>query len=386
MKKICIVTGSRAEYGLLKPIIKGIKDDKDFILQIVVTGSHLSTEFGLTYKTIEDDGFIIDEKVEMLLSSDTKIGINKSIGLSIISFGEVFERLKPDLIVVLGDRYEIFAVCICAMVCNIKIAHLHGGEITEGAIDDSIRHCITKMSHIHFTSTEEYKNRVIQLGEQPETVFNVGAIGTENIKKLNLLNKEQLEKRINFKIKNNTVILTFHPVTLENKSSKEQFKNILDAIDSIKDINVIFTKANADTDGRIINNMIDEYVSKNKNTIAFDTMGQLNYFSALQFVDAVVGNSSSGIIEVPTFKIPTVNIGNRQKGRICSHSVINCDYEKNNIEMSIKKALSKSFKEEIKRYNNPYEKDNTCKNIIYYIKQFLKNNNDNMKKFYDIKF
>lgn len=386
MKKICIVTGSRAEYGLLKPIMQAIKDDKELILQVFVTGSHLSTEFGLTYKTIEDDGFIIDEKVEMLLSSDTKIGINKSMGVAMISFGEAFERLKPDLVVVLGDRYEILAVCICAMICNIKIAHLHGGEITEGAIDDSIRHCITKMSHIHFTATEEYKKRVIQLGEQPDNVFNVGAIGTQNIKKLNFFDKEELEKRLNFKIKSNTIILTFHPVTLETELSKQQFQNILDAIDSIENINVIFTKANADTDGRIINYMIDEYVRKNDNTVAFDTMGQLNYFSALQFVDAVVGNSSSGIIEVPTFKIPTVNIGNRQKGRICSHSVINCKNEKNDIEIAIKKALSKNFKEEVKKYDNPYEKDNTCENIIYYIKQFLKNNNQNIKKFYDINF
>ncbi len=386
MKKICIITGSRAEYYLLKPIMEAIKNDDELILQTVVTGSHLSTEFGLTYKNIEQDGFIIDEKVEMLLSSDTKIGINKSIGLAMISFGEVFERLRPDLIVVLGDRYEILAVSICAMICNIKIAHLHGGEITEGAIDDSIRHCITKISHLHFTSTEDYKKRVIQLGEQPNTVFNVGAIGCENIKKLNLLNKEDLEKNINFNIKENTIILTFHPVTLENKSSKEQFQNILDAIDSIENINVIFTKANADTDGRVINNMIDNYVSKNSNTIAFDTMGQLNYFSALQFVDAVVGNSSSGIIEVPSFKIPTVNIGDRQKGRIYADSVINCENEKQEIINAIKKAISKDFKEEVKNYNNPYEKENTCKNIIYYIKQFLKNNNENIKKFYDINF
>ena len=386
MKKICVVTGSRAEYGLLKPIMNAIKEDKELILQTVVTGSHLSTEFGLTYKNIENDGFKIDEKVEMLLSSDTKIGINKSIGLAMVSFGEVFERLKPDLIVILGDRYEILAVSICAMVCNIKIAHLHGGEITEGAIDDAIRHSITKMSHLHFTSTEEYKKRVIQLGEQPNRVFNVGAIGTENIKKIKLLNKEELEKKLNFKIKENTIILTFHPVTLENKSSKEQFQNILDAIDNIENINIIFTKANADTDGRIINNMIDEYVNKNNNTIAFDTMGQLNYFSALQFVDCVVGNSSSGIIEVPTFKIPTVNIGSRQKGRIYSQSVINCENEKIDIEKSIKKALSKSFKEEVKKYSNPYEKENTCENIIYYMKDFLKNNNENLKKFYDINF
>ncbi|MDE6182001.1 MAG: UDP-N-acetylglucosamine 2-epimerase (hydrolyzing), partial [Eubacteriales bacterium] len=270
MKKICVITGSRAEYGLLKPIMNAIKEDKELILQTIVTGSHLSTEFGLTYKSIENDGFMIDEKVEMLLSSDTKTAINKSIGLAIISFGEAFERLKPDLIIILGDRYEILAVSVCATICNIKIAHLHGGEITEGAIDDAIRHSITKMSHLHFTSTEEYKKRVIQLGEQPDTVFNVGAIGTENIKKIKLLNKEELEQKLNFKIKENTVILTFHPVTLENKSSKEQFQDLLDAIDNIENINIIFTKANADTDGRIINNMIDEYVNKNKNSIAFD--------------------------------------------------------------------------------------------------------------------
>ncbi len=386
MKKICVVTGSRAEYGLLKPIMQSIKEDKELLLQVVATGSHLSTEFGLTYKAIENDGFFIDEKVEILLSSDTKIGINKSIGLAMISFGEVFERLKPDLIVILGDRYEILAVAICAMVCNIKIAHLHGGEITEGAIDDSIRHAITKMSHLHFTSTEEYKKRVIQLGEQIDTVFNVGAIGTENIKKIKLLNKEELEKRLNFKIKEKTIIVTFHPVTLENKKSKEQFQNLLNAIDSIKDINIIFTKANADTDGRIINNMIDDYVLKNKNTIAFDTMGQLNYFSTLQFVDAVVGNSSSGIIEVPSFKIPTVNIGDRQKGRICADSVINCDNEKLNIENAINKALGYEFKNKVKSFNNPYEKENTCENIIHYIKEFLKKNTDIKKKFYDINF
>ena len=386
MKKICVVTGSRAEYGLLKPIMNAIKNDNQLVLQTIVTGAHLSTEFGLTYKNIEKDGFFIDEKVEMLLSSDTKIGINKSIGLAIISFGEVFERLKPDLLVVLGDRYEILAVSICAMVCNIKIAHLHGGEITEGAIDDAIRHCITKMSHLHFTSTEEYKKRVIQLGEEPSTVFNVGAIGTENIKKLKLLNKNELEEKLNFKIKENTIILTFHPVTLEQKSSKDQFSIILNAISKIQNINIIFTKANADTDGRIINNMIDDYVSKNKNTIAFDTMGQLNYFSALQFVDAVVGNSSSGIIEVPSFNIPTVNIGDRQKGRVCSKSVINCSIDENEIEKAIILALDKNFKNQVKNFKNPYEKQNTCENIVLNIKQFLNKNTSNIKKFYDINF
>lgn len=386
MKKICVVTGSRAEYSLLKPIMNTIKNDKELILQTVVTGSHLSSEFGLTYKFIEEDNFFIDEKVEMLLSSDTKIGINKSIGLAIISFGEVFERLKPDLLIILGDRYEILAACVSAIVCNIKIAHIHGGEITEGAIDDAIRHSITKMSNLHFTSTEEYRKRVIQLGEQPETVFNVGAIGVENISKLNLLSKEELENKLNFKIKKNTILFTFHPVTLEQKSSKEQFQIILNAINNIKNLNIIFTKVNADTDGRIINEMIDNYVKENKNTICFDTMGQLNYFSALQFVDAVVGNSSSGIIEVPSFNIPTVNIGIRQKGRVYSKCVINCDIDEIQIENAINLALSNDFKEEIKNIKNPYEKQNTCENIIFELKNFLSKAFYNNKKFYDICF
>ncbi|WP_250278540.1 UDP-N-acetylglucosamine 2-epimerase [[Clostridium] colinum] len=386
MKKVCIVTGSRAEYGLLKPIMEEIKNDKDLKLQLVATGAHLSSEFGLTYKNIERDGFFIDEKVEMLLSSDTKIGINKSIGLAIISFGEVFQRLNPDIVVILGDRYEILAVSIAAMINNIKLAHLHGGEITEGAIDDTIRHCITKMSHIHFTSTEEYRRRVIQLGEIPEYVFNVGAIGTENVKKLKLLSKEELEESINFNIKKNTIVVTFHPVTLESISSKEQFKSILDAINRIENINVIFTKANADTDGRIINDMIDEYVDKNKNAIAFDTMGQIKYFSAIKYVDAVVGNSSSGIIEVPSFGIPTVNIGIRQKGRITCDSVINCKVEVSEIKKAIEKALSHEFRNEIKNCKNPYEKNDTCKNIVFLIKQFLNKNVDCSKKFYNINF
>jgi GDP/UDP-N,N'-diacetylbacillosamine 2-epimerase (hydrolysing) len=253
----------------------------------------------------------------MLLSSDTSVGISKSMGLAQISFAQAYEDLKPDILVVLGDRYEIFSCVSTAMIAKIPIAHLHGGEATEGLIDESIRHSITKMSHLHFTATDEYKNRVIQLGEQPEKVFNVGGMGIENIKRLKLLSKEDFEKSIDFKLNKKNIIVTFHPVTLEISTAKNQFQNILNVIDTLKDTNIIFTKANSDTDGRVINSMIDGYVSKNKNkSVAFTSLGQLRYLSALQYVDAMVGNSSSGLAEAPSFKIATINIGDRQKGRI----------------------------------------------------------------------
>lgn len=386
MKKICIITGTRAEYGLLSPLIKKIDEDKELKLQLVVTGMHLSPEFGLTYKQIEEDGYKIDEKVEMLLSSDTSVGISKSMGLAMISFSEVIERLKPDMVLVLGDRYEIFAICSVCSIFKVPIAHLHGGETTEGAFDECFRHSITKMSYLHFTSTNEYRNRVIQLGEQPNRVFNVGAIGIENIKNIKLLSKEELEESINFKLDNRYVLVTFHPVTLENNTSEKQFKNLLDVLDSIKNLNVIFTKSNSDTDGRIINKMIDEFVSKDtKKYVAFTSMGSLRYLSAMKYCDVIIGNSSSGIVEAPSFKTPTINIGDRQKGRIQAKSVINCEPNKKDIKEALNKSLSKEFIEYIKDTINPYEQDNVSLKIIEEIKYFLYNNKiDLKKKFYDL--
>ncbi len=386
MKKICIITGTRAEYGLLSPLIKKIDEDKELKLQLVVTGMHLSPEFGLTYKQIEEDGYKIDEKVEMLLSSDTSVGISKSMGLAMISFSEVIERLKPDMVVVLGDRYEIFAICSVCSIFKVPIAHLYGGETTEGAFDECFRHSITKMSYLHFTSTNEYRNRVIQLGEQPNRVFNVGAIGIENIKNMKLLSKEELEESINFKLDSRYVLVTFHPVTLENNTSEKQFKNLLDALDSMKNLNVIFTKSNSDTDGRIINKMIDEFVSKDtKKYVAFTSMGSLRYLSAMKYCDVIIGNSSSGIVEAPSFKIPTINIGDRQKGRIQAKSVINCEPNKKDIKEALNKSLSKEFIEYIKDTINPYEQDNVSLKIIEEIKYFLYNNKiDLKKKFYDL--
>ncbi|MCT4619055.1 MAG: UDP-N-acetylglucosamine 2-epimerase [Marinisporobacter sp.] len=386
MKKVCVVTGTRAEYGLLKPLIEKISSDKELQLQLIVTGMHLSPEFGLTYREIENDGYRIDEKIEILLSSDTPIGICKSMGLAMISFAESYERLKPHMIVVLGDRFEIFSAVSAAMISRIPIAHISGGETTQGAIDESIRHSITKMSHLHFVATDEYRNRVIQLGENPNRVFNYGDTGVENIKQMKLLTKEELEKSIGFKLGSKTILLTFHPVTLESQTAKEQFQAILNALDEFKDLKIIFTKANADTDGRIINEMIDNYVEKNKyKAIAFTSMGQLRYLSAMKYVDAVVGNSSSGIVEAPSFKVPTINIGDRQKGRIQAKSIINCKPVKEDIAENLQRAFSKEFIQEIKNIKNPYEEGNTSDKIMQEIKIQLNKGIDLKKEFYDIK-
>ncbi|MDD2894900.1 MAG: UDP-N-acetylglucosamine 2-epimerase [Aliarcobacter sp.] len=383
-RKICVVTGTRAEYGLLYWLMKEIESNDELELQIIATGMHLSPEFGLTYKEIEKD-FKIDKKIEMLLSSDTAIGISKSMGLSQISFAEAFEELKPDIIVVLGDRYEIFSAVSTAMISRIPIAHLHGGETTEGAFDEAIRHSITKMSHLHFTATEEYKNRVIQLGEQPNRVFNVGGMGIENIKRLKLLSKDEFEKSIDFKLNKKNILVTFHPITLEDSTAKEQFQELLNAIDELEDTNIIFTKANSDTDGRIINQMIDEYVSKNsKKSTGFTSLGQLRYLSALQYVDAVVGNSSSGLAEAPSFKIGTINIGDRQKGRIKAKSVIDSEANKTSILKSFSKLYSKEFQELLKESENPYGDGIASRKIIEIIKnEDLKN--ILKKSFYDLK-
>jgi len=383
MRKICIITGTRAEYGLLYWTLKGFQSDDEIQLSICVTGMHLSPEFGLTYKKILEDGFEITEKVEMLLSSDTTVGVSKSIGLGIINFADVFERIQPDIILVLGDRFEIFAACTAAMISKIPIAHCHGGEATEGLIDEAIRHSITKMSQIHFTGAEEYRNRVIQLGEQPKNVFNVGALGIENINKLKLLNKNDFENSINFKLNRINILVTFHPVTLDNYSAEDQFKALLQALETQENTNIIFTKPNADTDGRIIIQMIDEYVSKHNNSISFITLGQLRYLSAIQYMDMVIGNSSSGLIEVPSFKKPTINIGDRQRGRVKATSVIDCEANKLDIEKSIGIALSMEFKERIKNTNNPYGDKNSSYEIIKVLKN-IKLDGLIKKQFYNL--
>ena len=364
-KKACVVTGTRAEYGLLYWLMKEIQLSKKLDLQVIATGMHLSPEFGLTYQQIEDDYFTIDKKIEMLLSSDTAVGVTKSMGVGLIGFADAFNDLKPDLIILLGDRFETLIATTAAMVANIPVAHLHGGEVTEGAFDEYIRHSITKMSHLHFVAAEQYRKRVIQLGEIPNKVFNVGALGIDNIKKLKLLSKKELEESIQFKLGKRNLLVTFHPVTLENSSNKEQLKSILSALEKFGDINIIFTRANADTSGRAINKLIDGYVAKHKqSSTAFTSLGQLRYLSAMQYIDGVVGNSSSGLLEAPSFKIGTINIGDRQKGRIRASSIIDCDVT----EESITKALSKLFSDEfnlfVKNTKSPFGNGGAAKSIV----------------------
>ena len=385
-RRICVVTGSRAEYGLLRPLLEEIKADGGLDLRLLATGTHLSAEFGETFREIEADGFAIDERVEILLSSDTGVGIAKSMGLAMISLAEAHERLSPDIVVLCGDRFEVFSAAAAVHVSLIPAAHISGGEVTEGAFDDSFRHCITKMSHLHFTSTEEYRKRVIQLGEDPEHVFNVGALGLDNIRILKLLSKEALEKELDFKFNKHNFLVTFHPVTLEKNTSGGQFQELLDVLDELKDTNVIFTKANADTGGRIINEMIDRYVLKNSaKARAFVSMGQLRYLSAMQFVDAVVGNSSSGIVEAPSFKVGTMNIGDRQKGRMRAKSIIDCAPTAAAIKKAVKRLYSNTFQEGLRVVVNPHGDGNAAGRI----KDTLKNydiENTVKKSFYDISF
>ncbi|VAW63369.1 UDP-N,N'-diacetylbacillosamine 2-epimerase (hydrolyzing) [hydrothermal vent metagenome] len=353
-RKICVVTGSRAEYGLLYWLIKEIDSDAALELQLVVTGMHLSPEYGLTYKEIEKD-FKIDKKIEILLSSDTPVGVSKAMGLAQISFAETYNDIKPDIVVILGDRYEIFSAVSAAMISRIPIAHLSGGELTLGAIDDSIRHSITKMSHLHFVSTEEYRRRVIQLGESPDRVFNFGEAGLDNIYKLNLLSREEFEKSIDWELNKKNFLFTYHPTTLDDIDTiKFDIKNILDFFSTLVDTSIILTKANADCGGKVINSILDEYSKKHKNTRLFTSLGQLRYLSALQYVDAVIGNTSSGLVEAPGFKTAAINVGDRQKGRVKPESVIDCRANKNDLDMAIKKLYSEDFQKDLKNTINPY--------------------------------
>jgi len=383
-RKICIITGSRAEYGLLYWLLQEISKDDHIHLQLIVTGMHLSPEFGLTFQQIEQDGFVIDKKVEMLLSSDTPVAIAKSMGLGVIGFADALQDLQPDVIVVLGDRFEIFAAAQAAMLLRIPIAHIHGGELTEGAVDDAIRHAITKMAHWHFTATESYRQRVIQLGEQPDRVFNVGAPGLDNLTRLQLLDKPAFEQALSFKLGACNILVTFHPVTLENASAADQFGQLLKVLDCFPDLHIIFTQPNADTDGRVIVDLINRYQQRfPERVISFVSMGSLRYLSALQFMDAVVGNSSSGLLEAPAFEIGTINIGDRQLGRLSADSVIHCQPDFDSIFTAFQQLFSAEFSAKLVSVENPYGKGGASVKIKELLKTLpleglLK------KRFYDI--
>lgn len=382
MRKICVATGSRAEYGILRPLMKAIQKEPGLKLQIIATNQHLSKIQGETYKEIEKDGFSIDFKVYMAddESIDNEHNITIAISRGIKGFADAFDKLNPDLLLILGDRYEMLVAASTALIYKIPIAHLHGGEITEGAFDDAIRHSITKMSHLHFTATEDYRRRVIQLGEQPERVFNVGALGVENITNTEFMSKEEIEESLHFTLSDKCLLCTYHPVTLSSLSSKEQIKNLLTALDKFYDYHVIFTYSNSDTNSHIIIKCIDEYVKGNPHRCLFiPSLGQRLYFSILKHITAVIGNSSSGIIEVPSFGIPSLDIGERQKGRIAAQSVIHCGYSKKEIEDGLREIVNYKSNS----IHNPYYKNGTCSAILNIIKNYPLDSII-QKKFYDI--
>jgi len=384
MRKICIITGSRAEYGLLHSLLEKIKKDKNTKLQIIATCMHLLPKFGNTYKKIIKDGFKIDYKVKMPIPSSKPESITGATGLGMIGFSKAFLKLKPDLVVVLGDRFEVLSASFAALSKNIPIAHIHGGESTFGAIDEAIRHSITKMSTWHFAASKVYKKRIIQMGENPKRVYLVGSLGVERIKKIKFLSKTILEKKIKFKFGKKNILITFHPETLSNKSKKESFKNLLYALKKVDDTSIIFTLPNADAGGDKIAKMIKAFTKLNKKKyIAFKSMGDKLYLSTMKYSDLVIGNSSSGIIEAPCFNIPTINIGDRQQGRLQAKSIINTKLNKLSISKSLKTAFLK--KKKMNNIKNPYEIKNTSKKIFDILKK-TKIKNLIKKKFNDIDF
>ena len=367
-RKICVVTGTRAEFGLMRWLMQSIKDDPELTLQVIATGMHLSPEFGLTYREIEQAGFGIDRKVEMLTSSDTSVGIAKSMGLGTIGFADALSDLQPDLIVVLGDRFEILAAVTAALVARIPVAHLHGGETTEGAFDEAIRHSITKMSHLHFVAAEDYRRRVIQLGEHPDRVFLVGGLGSDAIMRMKLLERPALEASLDFQFGPRNLLVTFHPVTLENQSSEQQMAELLQALSELQDTHLIFTMPNADTGSRKLAEMVDAFVATHPNARAYVSLGQLRYLSCIQYVDGVVGNSSSGLAEVPSFRKGTVNIGDRQKGRLMADSVINCLPVKRSITDALTMLYDPGFRVGLANAINPYGEGGASERILNVIK------------------
>ena len=368
-RKICVVTGSRADYGLLRWVMQGIKDDPELVLQVIATGMHLSPTFGLTYKVIEEDGFRVDAKVEILDSSDSPTAIAESMAQALTGGAKAFSELSPDLVVVLGDRFEIFAVTVAALVAKIPIAHLHGGETTLAAYDEAFRHSITKISHLHFVAANEYRSRVIQLGEDPKNVFMVGGVGIDSIENLLLLSRKELEVQLGIEFAPKSLLITFHPVTLDNDSPSQQMRELLAALSQLQDTTLIFTMPNADTGGRALIKMIEEFVSLNNNARAFTSLGQLRYLSCIAQVDGVVGNSSSGLTEVPSFKKGTINIGDRQTGRLQAGSIINCSPTQDGIQTAIEQLYSEEFERALLFTQNPYGQGGASERIVKILRQ-----------------
>lgn len=382
-RKICIITGTRAEFGLLRWLMQEVQNEPNLELQVIATGMHLSPEFGLTYLEVEQAGFAVDAKVEMLLSADTATAVTKSMGLGLIGFADAYSRLSPDLIVVLGDRFEILAAASAALIAGIPVAHLHGGETTEGAFDEAIRHSITKMSHLHFVAAEDYRRRVIQLGEHPDRVFLVGGLGIDAIKRVTLLDRAALETSLNFKLGLKNLLITFHPVTLDGASSQRQMSELLTALGELTDTNLIFTMPNADTGGRELAKMVDAFVASHDNARVYASLGQLRYLSCMRYVDGVVGNSSSGLAEAPSLGVGTINIGDRQKGRLSASSVIHCQPTVDSIRKALDKLFDPAFRSTLDQTINPHGNGGASKKIVEILNA---HSIDNLlkKSFYDI--
>ena len=386
MKKVLVFTSTRAEYGLLKGVIHEIAQSNKLQLQLLVSGTHLSADFGMTINEIKDNGFQADEAIEMIVSHDTPTGICKSMGLAMIGYGEALIRRSPDILVILGDRYEAFCAAAAAQICRVPVAHIHGGEATEGLIDEAFRHAITKMSLLHFASCEAYRQRIIQLGEAPERVFNVGALGVENIRRTPLMTRGELAEAMGCSFEKPYFLVTFHPVTLEQSTADGQFQALLEALDAFPEHNLIFTKTNADTDGRVINRLIDDYAGRHpKRCLAVTSLGMRLYLSVMKFASAVIGNSSSGILEAPSFKVPTVNIGDRQKGRIQAASTLNCAPDASAIRQTIGRALSPDFQESLAGISNLYDRPGTCSTIVRLLEK-MDITGSTKKSFHDVRF
>ncbi len=385
MRKICFFTSTRADYGIMSRLMRRVADAPDCVIQIIATNMHLSPEYGLTYREIEADGFHIDKKVEMMLSSDTRNGVVKSMGVALLGFADALEELQPGLAVILGDRYEMLAAAEACLIYKIPIAHLGGGDVTEGAFDDSVRHGITKMSHLHFASTDVAKKRIIQMGEQPDNVFNFGGLANDNILNEPIISKKELEESLSFKLDKDFLLVTFHPVTLENNTAEQQCKNLLKALEEyLSDYKIIFTLPNSDTDSRIIADLIKAFVLDHSDEcFSIVSLGKKRYYSALKYCAAVIGNSSSGIYEAPSFHVPTLNIGDRQKGRIRGESVVDVDATQEGIAKGLEKVLSKEYREYVKTTQSPFEKPGTLENMFEVIAHYPLDNIIE-KKFYNL--
>jgi UDP-N-acetylglucosamine 2-epimerase (non-hydrolysing)/GDP/UDP-N,N'-diacetylbacillosamine 2-epimerase (hydrolysing) len=368
-RKICVITGTRAEYGLLYWLMKEIESDPDLALQLVVTGTHLSAAFGKTVTFIEEDGFNVDARIDLEIGDDSPTSIVRSLGLAVIGMGQAFEKLSPDIVVVLGDRYEILAAAEAAMIARIPIAHIHGGEVTEGAMDDAMRHAITKMAHLHFVAAEDYRTRVIQLGEMPERVITVGAPGLDSIENMKLMNRSHLDENLGLPFDCAFFLVTYHPETLSSRDAGDDAQEMLAALDQFPDIRVLLTGVNADPGHSVIAQLVTSYAAKHKERVLLhQSLGQLRYLSAMKFAAAVIGNSSSGIIEAPAMGVPTVNIGRRQHGRLRSPSVIDCDGQSDDIATAIRRAMDPGFRKRLKDMSVPYGYGGASKKIKRYLK------------------